>query len=55
MNVLKVPVEVYSRVSGYFRPVAQWNYGKQEEFTERKMLNYEVNNISEPVIKTTIP
>lgn len=33
---LKVPVEVYSRVVGYFRPVNQWNKGKQEEFAERK-------------------
>lgn len=28
--------EVYSRVTGYFRPVANWNKGKQEEFRERK-------------------
>ena len=28
--------EVYSRVTGYFRPVANWNRGKQEEFKERK-------------------
>lgn len=34
--------EVYSRVCGYFRPVANWNCGKQEEFKERK--TYEVNN-----------
>lgn len=27
--------EVYSRVSGYFRPVNQWNKGKQEENRER--------------------
>ncbi|MCP4133496.1 MAG: hypothetical protein GY754_21180 [bacterium] len=33
---LKVPVEVYSRVVGYFRPVNQWNKGKQEEFKERR-------------------
>ena len=29
--------EVYSRVTGYFRPVANWNKGKQEEFKERKV------------------
>lgn len=29
-------VEVYSRVSGFFRPVQQWNRGKQEEFRERR-------------------
>ncbi|HPJ40507.1 MAG TPA: anaerobic ribonucleoside-triphosphate reductase [Spirochaetota bacterium] len=32
----QVPVEVYSRVVGYFRPVNQWNKGKREEFNERK-------------------
>ena len=28
--------EVYSRVCGYFRPVANWNKGKREEFKDRK-------------------
>lgn len=28
--------EVYSRVVGYYRPVSQWNEGKQEEFRSRK-------------------
>jgi len=28
--------EVYSRVVGYFRPVKQWNKGKQEEFKQRE-------------------
>ncbi len=37
----KVPVEVYSRVVGYFRPVNQWNKGKREEFKERVTFNYE--------------
>jgi len=27
--------EVYSRVSGYLRPVQQWNEGKQAEFDDR--------------------
>lgn len=36
MTVKKIATEVYSRVSGYFRPVAQWNKGKREEFSERK-------------------
>ncbi|OQC19890.1 MAG: anaerobic ribonucleoside triphosphate reductase [Planctomycetes bacterium ADurb.Bin069] len=27
--------EVYSRVTGYFRPVKNWNIGKQEEFRDR--------------------
>lgn len=29
--------EVYSRVVGYLRPVNQWNNGKREEFSERKI------------------
>ena len=33
--------EVYSRVTGYYRPVNRWNKGKQEEFKERK--TFEVN------------
>jgi ribonucleoside-triphosphate reductase len=32
--------EVYSRIVGYFRPVANWNKGKQQEFVDRK--TYEV-------------
>ncbi len=32
--------EVYSRVVGYYRPVQNWNKGKQEEFKER--LEYRV-------------
>jgi len=35
-KVRLVPCEVYSRVVGYFRPVRQWNDGKQQEFKERK-------------------
>ncbi len=31
-----VPCEVYSRVTGYLRPVNQWNDGKQAEFALRK-------------------
>lgn len=32
----KMPVEVYSRVVGYFRPLDQWNKGKRQEFSERR-------------------
>lgn len=31
--------EVYSRIVGYFRPVAQWNRGKKQEFKDRKVFN----------------
>ncbi len=33
------PCEVYSRVVGYLRPVAQWNDAKQEEFKDRKVFD----------------
>jgi len=29
-------MEVYSRIVGYFRPVSNWNKGKQQEFADRK-------------------
>lgn len=35
-NVCGEKTEVYSRVCGYFRPVSNWNRGKQEEFKDRK-------------------
>ena len=28
--------EIYSRITGYYRPVQNWNEGKSEEFKERK-------------------
>ena len=28
--------EVYSRITGYYRPVKNWNAGKQQEFKDRK-------------------
>jgi len=31
--------EVYSRVVGYMRPVKQWNLGKQQEFSDRKLFD----------------
>ncbi|MEA3502657.1 MAG: anaerobic ribonucleoside-triphosphate reductase, partial [Actinomycetota bacterium] len=31
-----IPCEIFSRVVGYLRPVAQWNIGKKEEFKQRK-------------------
>ena len=34
--------ETYSRVVGYFRPVANWSRGKQEEFKERRVYKVKV-------------
>jgi len=38
-KTVKIPSEIYSRVSGYYRPVNQWNKGKREEFACRTSLN----------------
>jgi len=32
----KCKVEVYSRVTGFFRPIQEWNKGKASEFKDRK-------------------
>ena len=37
-RVRAVPVEVYSRIVGYYRPVQNWNDGKKEEFKDRKYI-----------------
>ncbi len=34
--VCKKKTEVYSRITGYYRPVQNWNVGKSEEFKERR-------------------
>ncbi len=31
--------EVYSRITGYYRPVANWNDGKAQEYKDRKVYN----------------
>jgi len=35
--------EVYSRITGYYRPVQNWNDGKSEEFKQRKVYNIETS------------
>lgn len=34
----KIRCEIYSRISGYYRPVSQYNKGKKEEFSERRKI-----------------
>lgn len=38
---LEVQTLIYSRVSGYYNPISNFNKGKREEFSERKY--YDVN------------
>ena len=35
--------EVYSRITGYYRPVQNWNDGKSKEFKDRKVYNIETS------------
>ena len=44
----KVVTEIYSRVSGYFRPVGQWNPGKREEYSLRKTATVNKENLLVP-------
>ena len=37
--------EVYSRITGYYRPVKNWNAGKTQEFKDRKTYSVEDNKI----------
>ena len=37
------PTEVYSRITGYYRPVQNWNVGKSQEYKERKEYNIETS------------
>jgi hypothetical protein len=57
-NVCGLECEIYSRVCGYFRPVRNWNIGKQEEFKERKTFKvdakiFEVNETDKQVIQAS--
>ena len=38
--------EVYSRITGYYRPVQNWNDGKTQEYKERKVYNMASSDIS---------
>ena len=38
--------EVYSRITGYYRPVQNWNDGKSQEYQDRK--TYQVSSAAQP-------
>ncbi len=46
--------EVYSRITGYYRPVQNWNDGKTQEFKERKVYNLK-NSVLHKKPVTPIP
>ncbi|WP_026511838.1 ribonucleoside triphosphate reductase [Butyrivibrio sp. LC3010] len=61
--------EVYSRITGYYRPVANWNDGKAQEYKDRQVYNIKLssmqhdksnhndtlhNSIQSPAMETTV-
>ena len=50
--------EVYSRITGYYRPIQNWNDGKSQEYKERLVYDIEQSHFTKPAIskqKTTTP
>ncbi|MDP8299750.1 MAG: anaerobic ribonucleoside-triphosphate reductase [Candidatus Tantalella remota] len=45
MSAQKCNVEVFSRVTGFFRPVQSWNKGKVAEFSDRKKFDVDRKEI----------
>lgn len=43
--------ESYSRITGYYRPVQNWNVGKAQEFKDRKL--YKIDNIDKKEFAST--
>ncbi len=46
--------EVYSRITGYYRPVQNWNDGKSQEYKERKVYNIATSKLSEKIKEAAI-
>lgn len=44
--------EVYSRITGYYRPVQNWNDGKSQEYKNRQL--YDIENATLKPVKTNI-
>ena len=41
--------EVYSRITGYYRPVRNWNVGKRQEYAQRKEYNLATSKLTHDV------
>ena len=47
--------EVYSRITGYYRPVQNWNDGKSQEYQDRKTYQVGTSSLCQPVQPTEKP
>lgn len=45
--------EIYSRITGYYRPVQNWNVGKAQEFKDRKVYKVQDETPVTPMLFTT--
>lgn len=48
------PTEVYSRITGYYRPVKNWNDGKSQEYKDRTTYDKGFNCATEAAIEESI-
>ena len=46
--------EVYSRITGYYRPVQNWNDGKRQEYNERETYNQKICLNKDPKDKSNV-
>ena len=46
--------EVYSRITGYYRPVQNWNDGKTQEYKERKVYDIENSKLTKSLKEATV-
>ena len=44
-NLKGTKTEVYARIVGYYRSVANWNKGKREEYNHRKLFSADENSV----------
>ena len=42
--------EVYSRITGYYRPVQNWNDGKLQEYANRKEYDVAHSTLKKPIV-----
>lgn len=49
----KIKVSCYSRVSGFYTPIDQWNSGKKQEFKERQY--YKLNGVTDEKNNKELP
>ncbi len=48
------PTEVYSRITGYYRPVQNWNDGKSQEFRDRKVYDISRSHLTHEGVQKAV-